>query len=66
MFRRTALCLFQVLEGLKGRQETWKGALESQALRVNVKKKKMIISSENVEKVTEEGKSLCCLQKECE
>ena len=64
MSRRTALCWFQALEGVKVRQEVWKEALESKELRVNVKKKK-IISSENVENVTEEGKSLCCLQKEC-
>ena len=36
------------LEGLEGRLEGWKRTLESKGLRVNVKKTKMIISSENV------------------
>ena len=30
----------KTLEGLKGRLETWKGALESKGLRVNVKRQK--------------------------
>ena len=36
------------LGGLEGRLEGWKRTLESKGLRVNVKKTKMIISSENV------------------
>ena len=36
------------LEGQKGSLEIWKGALESKGLRVNVKKTKMTVTSENV------------------
>ena len=42
-------------EGEKRRLEIWKGALDSQGLKVHVKKTRMI-SSENVGKVTIEGK----------
>ena len=45
----------ETLGSLKGRLETWKKALESKGLRVNVTKIKMMISSENVGKVTMEG-----------
>ena len=45
----------ETLQGLKWRLEAWKGALESKGQRVNVKKTKMVISSENVVKVTMEG-----------
>ena len=40
----------ETLEGMKGRLEAWKGALKSERLRVNVKKTKIMISSENVGK----------------
>ena len=49
----------ETLEGLKGRLEAWKGALKSKGLRVNVMKTKMMIGSENAEKVTIEGKFPC-------
>ena len=48
----------ETLEGLKGRLEAWIGTLNSQELRVNVKKTKMI-SRENAGKVTTEGKFPC-------
>ena len=35
----------EILQGLKGRLEAWKGALESKGLRVKVKKTKMMIGS---------------------
>ena len=40
-----------------------KGELESNGLRVNVKKTKMILSSGNAGKVTIEGKSPCAVCK---
>ena len=46
----------ETLEILKERIEAWKGGL-----RVNVKKTKMMISSENSVKFTEEGKFLCAI-----
>ena len=46
----------ETLEGLKGRLEARKGALESKVLRLNVKKTKIMISSENVEIGKTEGK----------
>ena len=46
------------LEGLEGRLEAWKGALESKLLRINFKKTKMI-SSENAGKITIEIKFRC-------
>ena len=42
----------EVLKNLKGRGEAWKGALESKGLTVNVKKTKMMISSENAGNAT--------------
>ena len=48
-------------EDPKGRQETWKGALESKGMRVNLKKTKNMISSENAGKVTLEGKFPCTI-----
>ena len=48
-------------KGLKGRLETWKGALELKRLRVNVKKIKMMISSGNPGKFTVEGKFPCAV-----
>lgn len=45
----------ETLEGLKRRLEDWKGASESKGLRANVKTK-MIISSKNARKVSEEEK----------
>ena len=53
------LTLVWLFEGLKGRLDFWKGALESKGLTVNVKKTKMIISSESSEKVTSKGKFPC-------
>ena len=47
------------LEGLKRRLESWKGALESKGLIVNVKKANMMTSSENAGKATIEGKFPC-------
>ena len=46
----------ETLEDLEGRLEPWKGALESKGLRVNVKKTKILISSENAGKVKIECK----------
>ena len=43
-------------ESLKGRLEAGKGALKSKGLRIDVKEMKLIISSEDVRKVTIEGK----------
>ena len=44
---RTTLCRClgnsETLEGLKGRLESWKGALKSKGLRVDVKKTKLMI-----------------------
>ena len=48
----------ETFQGLKGRLKAWKGAVEPKALTVNVKTAKMIISSENAEKVTMEDKFL--------
>ena len=45
-------------EDLKGRLESLKGAMESKGLRAVIKKKNMLISCENAEKVTLEGKFL--------
>ena len=54
----------ETLEDLNGRLETWKGSLESKGLRINVRKTKMMISSENARnKVRRRQVSLCCLQK---
>ena len=50
-------------EGLKGRLEAMKGALESKTLRVNVKKTKMMISNTNEEKGTVEGKFPCAVRR---
>ena len=55
----TVVVFSEALEDLKGRLEPWKEALKSNRLRVNVKKMKMMISSENVGKVTEEGTFPC-------
>lgn len=41
------------------RLEAWKGILESKGLRVNVKKTRVMITSKNNEKLTEEGKLPC-------
>ena len=50
--------------GLKGRLETWKNALESKGLRVNVKKtKKIITDGGNSAKVTMEGRFPCAAYK---
>ena len=38
------------------RLEAWKGILETKGLRVNVKKTRVMITSKNTEKLTEEGK----------
>ena len=43
----------KTLEGLKDRLKAWKGALESKGSRINVKKTKKMISSENGQKVAE-------------
>ena len=53
----------ETLEGLKGRLERLKGALESKGLRVTVKKTKVIISSENPGKVTIESKFCCAVSR---
>ena len=50
-----------ILKDLKGRLEVWRRALESKRLRVNVKKTKMIISSQNAGKVKIEGKFSCAV-----
>ena len=47
------------VEDLKRRLEAWKGALKSKRSRVKVKKTKIMISSENAGKVTEDSKSPC-------
>ena len=44
------------LESLKSRLEAWKRALKSKGLRVNVKKTKMMISSESARELSVEGK----------
>ena len=44
------------LEGLKAKLETSKGALESTGLRLNVKKKKIIVIGNKVRKVRKEEK----------
>ena len=49
----------ETLEDLKGRTEAWKRALDSK----KVKKTKIIIISENAEKVTIEGKIPCAVCK---
>ena len=49
----------ETIKGLKGRMVAWKGALESKGWRVNVKKTKVMISSENAGKVTIERKFPC-------
>ena len=49
------------LEGLKGKLEAQKGALESKGLRVNVKKTKIMISSENDGMVKTEDKFSCAV-----
>ena len=55
----------EILEGLKERLEAWKGALESKGSRVDVRKTKMMIDSENVGKITvERAFFLCCFQKD--
>ena len=43
--------VIETFEGLKGKLETWKVALESKWLRLNINKTKMMISRENTEKV---------------
>ena len=57
------LVLFsETLEGLKGRLKVWKGAWESKGLRLNVKKTKMMISSEKYWKgCSRRQVTLCCL-----
>ena len=50
------------LKCLKGRV-AWRKALESKRLRVKVKKRRIVISSENVGKVTAGGKFPCVLCK---
>ena len=45
----------------KGKLEAWKGTLESKSLRVNVKKTKMILSSQKTRKFWKEGKFLCAV-----
>ena len=52
------------LESLKGKQEDWKGAIESKGLTVNAKKTKVMISRENTGKATVEGKFLCAICRE--
>ena len=47
------------LESLERRLKIWKGASKLKGLRVNVRKTKMIINSENAGKVTVEGKFRC-------
>ena len=49
----------ETLEDLEGRLEAWKGALESEWLRVNVKKAKIMINSESARKVKIESKFPC-------
>lgn len=51
-------------KGLKERTEPWKETLESKVLRVNVEKKKMMISTENADKITEERKFSCVVCRE--
>ena len=51
----------ETLEVPKERLKTWKGALESEGLRANIKKIKMMISNENVGKITIEGKFPCII-----
>ena len=53
--------VIETFEDLKGRLEAWKGALESKGLRVHFKKTKMMISSENAEKVAMEVKFHCAV-----
>ena len=52
----------ETIEGLKGRLETWKGTLESEGLKVNLKKTKMMIS-ENAGKVTKEATFPCAVSR---
>ena len=54
----------ETLEDLKRRLEAWKGAFESKRLRVHFKKTKMMISSENAEKVAVEVKFHCAVCRE--
>ena len=62
LFCADALALInETREGLKGTLEAWKGALESNVLRVNFKKAKMIISSENPGKITIEATFPCAV-----
>ena len=56
--------VIETLEDLKGRLEAWKGAFESKRLRVHFKKTKMMISSENAEKVAVEVKFHCAVCRE--
>ena len=49
----------ETFEGLKGKQEIGKGAWESKKLRVNVKKKKLVISGENAGEIIVESKFPC-------
>ena len=49
----------ETLEGLKGRLQTWKEALKSKGLRLNVKKTKIMILRGNAGKVPTEGKFPC-------
>ena len=60
MLHSNDLALFsKSLKGEKESLEAWKEASELKWLRVNIKKKKMMVSSENAAKVTEEGKLPC-------
>ena len=53
--------LSERLTGLKGTREASKGSLSSKELKINVKKTKIIIRSEDTEKVTEEAKFPCAV-----
>ena len=54
------------VEGLKGKLKAWKAALELKGWRVNIKKKKTIISCEKAKNGRKGGKVSCCsLQKIC-
>ena len=55
----------EILEGLKERLEAWKGALELKGSRVDVRKTKMMIDSENVGKITVEGAFFVLFSERC-
>ena len=55
----------EILEGLKERLEAWKGALESKGSRVDVRKTRMMVDSENVGRLQWRGHFFVLFSERC-